>query len=158
MANWKHVLPDNRWKPRSDETKKKLSEWNKNYWKTHPNPNLWKKMSEEQKVKISNSHLSRKFQRKQKIYCTIRWLKKYSEWRTSVFSRDDYTCKTCMVRWLKLHAHHIKSLAQIIKDNKISTWIKAMKCDELWDLNNWITLCEDCHKLTDNYMHKWHVN
>jgi len=25
---------------------------------------------------------------------------------------------------------------------------QALSCDELWDLNNGVTLCEDCHNLT----------
>lgn len=34
---------------------------------------------------------------------------------------------------------------------QIKTFKKAFTCDELWDVNNGITLCRDCHKTTDNY-------
>lgn len=158
IKNWKHVMPPSRkWKHWSEDDKKRISESNKEHWKNNPNPNLWKPMSEEQKEKISKAHLNRNFVRKQPLYKIIRWLKRYSEWRTDIFSRDNYTCQTCFTKWWKLQSHHIKSLAQIISDNKITNAIDALSCEELWDLNNGVTLCEECHKLTDNYMHKWHL-
>lgn len=36
----------------------------------------------------------------------------------------------------------------------ITSLIGARKCIELWDIENGITLCESCHKLTDNYAGK----
>lgn len=70
---------------------------------------------------------------------------KLKEWRRQVFARDNYTCQKCNSRSQKgcnvyLEAHHIKSWA---------------KYPELrYDLNNGLTLCKDCHKLTDNYKGK----
>ena len=61
----------------------------------------------------------------------------YKEWRTSVFERDEYTCKNCGITGVYITAHHIKSFARF---------------PELrLDLNNGITLCEPCHSKTDNY-------
>lgn len=61
---------------------------------------------------------------------------KYSQWRTSIFERDDYTCKECGQHGGNLNAHHILPY----RDWK----------DEQYSLNlmNGITLCEDCHKQT----------
>jgi hypothetical protein len=63
-------------------------------------------------------------------------------WRKSVFERDNYTCQECGARngngkTIVLQAHHIKSwsefpLLRLIKENGI-------------------TLCKECHKLTDSY-------
>ena len=36
------------------------------------------------------------------------------------------------------------------KDNNIKTSLEAINCDELWNINNGITLCTYCHK----YIHK----
>lgn len=47
-----------------------------------------------------------------------------------------------------------KSFSDIIKRNSIDTIEKAINCLELRDLNNGITLCKECHKLTDNYKNK----
>ncbi len=56
----------------------------------------------------------------------------YREWREQVFSRDDYTCQKCGQRGKKLNAHHVKQY--------------ALYPDLRFDLDNGITLCDDCHK------------
>ena len=52
---------------------------------------------------------------------------------------------------------HIKSMAIIIKENNLKTIIEARICKDLWDHDNGMTLCEECHKLTDNYRGRGHI-
>jgi 5-methylcytosine-specific restriction endonuclease McrA len=76
----------------------------------------------------------------------IRGSLKYRVWRKAVFDRDDYTCQLCQARGVYLHAdHHPKMFAEILIDSLIDTFAKALKCRELWDINNGRTLCSDCH-------------
>ena len=63
----------------------------------------------------------------------IRNSNQYQEWREFVFKRDDYTCQCCGKRGVTLNAHHIESFA----DNE----------DLRFDVNNGITLCEECHAI-----------
>lgn len=69
------------------------------------------------------------------------------EWRLKIFKQDNFICQECEKSiGGDLEAHHKKQLSQIIKDNNIKTLKEAMNCSELWDLNNGVTLCEECHK------------
>lgn len=72
----------------------------------------------------------------------------YQKWRSKVFERDKWTCQTCGKRGNNLEAHHIKELYKIMKEYNITTLEQARNCQELWNINNGVTLCEDCHKLT----------
>ena len=75
----------------------------------------------------------------------VRSTSKYKEWTICVFQRDNWTCKACNIRGGVLHAHHIKFYSEIFKKNDIKTFDEAITCQELWDTNNGVTLCEECH-------------
>lgn len=61
----------------------------------------------------------------------------YINWRNEVFTRDDYICQYCGDNsGGNLNAHHMNSYDEHISDR--------------YDINNGITLCEDCH----NKFHK----
>jgi hypothetical protein len=78
----------------------------------------------------------------------IRGSIKYQKWRSDVFQRDNWTCKTCNKNDCTLEAHHKKKFSKILKENNIKTFDEAMNCSELWNINIGVTLCEDCHDLT----------
>lgn len=79
----------------------------------------------------------------------IRRCSQYRNWRTSIFTRDNYICQMCKKRGRDLQAdHYPKMFCDVIKDNKIDTFEKAHLCKELWDLNNGRTLCKKCHQTT----------
>lgn len=84
----------------------------------------------------------------------IRRLPEYSIWRNKVFERDNYICKRCGKNKCILHPHHKKSFSDILKNCKIKSVDEAISCKDLWDVLNGVTLCKECHKLTDNYGNK----
>ena len=61
----------------------------------------------------------------------------YKEWRTKVFKRDDFICRGCKIKGKRLQAHHILP--------------KCKFPERMFDIENGITLCEDCHKNTSSY-------
>ena len=67
----------------------------------------------------------------------VRGSKEYDAWRSEVFRRDDYTCKSCGQRGGKLHADHIKPFA-LFPELRL-------------DVSNGRTLCKPCHLKTDTW-------
>lgn len=137
----------------SKEVRIKLSK----FFKINPNKWFqWKKHSKRSILKMKKSLKWKTPWNKWMIWSTslakkIRNSEKYKQWRSNVFQRDKWTCQTCYMRWIELNAHHIKEFAKIIKENNIKTIEEADKCEELWNTNNWVTLCHRCHKLTESY-------
>lgn len=62
----------------------------------------------------------------------------YKLWRTAVFQRDNYTCRSCDEHGGVLHAHHIKPF--------------ALFPELRFAIDNGSTLCIPCHKKTDTYL------
>ena len=82
----------------------------------------------------------------------IRQCFKYRQWRSDVFTRDDFTCQECGKRGGCLEVdHYPKSFSDIFYKNEIKTLEQALDCEEFWNINNGRTLCLNCHKKTKNY-------
>jgi len=115
----------------SKERNKKVSESRK------------KIMTEELKERISKSESGKNHwnweggQKRYKHSCIAR---QYKKWRLAVFTKDNFTCVNCQKVGGYLIAHHAKG------------WAKYPKLR--YKINNGITLCKNCHSLTDNYKGK----
>jgi len=69
----------------------------------------------------------------------------YRQWRSDVFTRDRFTCTTCGHTGSGLQAHHIIPFSVLMQKYEITIIEQAIQCDELWNINNGLTLCRDCH-------------
>jgi len=77
----------------------------------------------------------------------IRTCFRYRQWRSDVFTRDNFMCQKCGESRGILDAHHVKKFSAIMAEYKIKTFEQALACEELWNINNGQTLCKDkCHK------------
>ena len=81
-----------------------------------------------------------------KIQLIIRGLFEYKIWRSEVFKRDSWTCQTCRKRGV-VQVHHIIPVSKIINEFNLKMEKDVLDCDLLWDIENGITLCYECHKL-----------
>jgi len=88
---------------------------------------------------------------KTKMSLSVRNSAKYKEWRLMVFGRDNFTCRMCDVRGGYLEAHHKQSFSSILTYFNIKDLKQANDCEQLWDINNGISLCTKCHKKTDRH-------
>lgn len=125
-----------------------MKSWNKGK-KTGP-------VSIEIRRKMSQAKRKSKYTKEWKELCDfIRKCFEYRLWRSDVFHRDNYTCQFCKdKRGGNLEVDHIKPFAVILKENNIVTFEEAVRCQELWSVNNGRTLCKSCHKKTDTWGHK----
>lgn len=91
----------------------------------------------------------------------IRNLSKFDDWRIKVFERDNYTCQECFKRNKNLEVHHNKvSFSELLQEflqeydqfspyeDKETLVRLAIKWKPFWDVDNGMTLCKKCHKLT----------
>lgn len=112
------------------------------YWsKGKPTWIKGKHWSKESRIKNSNKHLGEKsFLYKGGVSTKEHIIRQRLEirlWKEDVKKRDNFTCQWCGAKD-KLVAHHIKGFT---------------KYPELrFVLDNGLTLCEECHKKTDNYL------
>lgn len=113
--------------------------------------NTGKKLTFEQKKKIGDAHRGEKSHRWKggttAFGLIIRGCFQYRQWRSDVFTRDNFTCQHCGDnKGGNLEAHHIKEFKKILKENNIRTFEESLLCEELWNINNGLTLCRECHR------------
>lgn len=78
----------------------------------------------------------------------VRGCFKYRQWKSDIFTKDNFTCQECGDgKNGNLEAHHIDKFSDIMARNKITTYEQAIECEELWNINNGLTLCRGCHQL-----------
>lgn len=138
-------------KPHTEETKRKIGEALKGK-KRSPHTeerknNISKAMRNKTRLSRGENHYNWKGGTT-KLGILIRQLFKYRQWRSDVFTRDNFTCQDCFVRGGYLEAHHLKEFSIIVKENNIKTTEDALNCEELWNINNGATLCKKCHNKT----------
>lgn len=121
--------------PFTEEHKRKISEGGKipRPWMRGKNSPRWKGGTSELSKRIKNSF-------------------KYKKWRETIFQRDNWTCQQCGKRGgIILHPHHKRSFASALEENNIKILEDALNCEALWNVNDGITLCRNCHKETKTY-------
>ena len=141
----KNISEAHKGKTASQETKDKMSKTRKGR-QGHNKGKKFPKMSEIRKGHWTGKNNPRWKGGITSLTKTIRHTFEYKEWRLMVFGRDNFTCKKCGKRGSYLHAHHIKTFSSIIQKYEITTLREALNCEALWDINNGITLCKECHK------------
>lgn len=112
-------------------------------------PNTIANISNLNKGKFGKDHPKWTENKKRPFQKAIRQLFKYVEWRTTIFTRDNFTCVLCNATKVYVEADHFPvRFIDILNKNKIETFDQALACEELWDISNGRTLCKPCHLKT----------
>lgn len=83
----------------------------------------------------------------------IRTTTQVREWKRHILKRDGFTCVHCWKKGWDLEVDHIVPLSKIIEDNHITKEDYMVNIEKFLDINNWRTLCIECHKKTPT--HGW---
>jgi hypothetical protein len=76
----------------------------------------------------------------------IRALPEMFEWRRKVFERDHYRdCFTGNLGNHNIEAHHIVAVSLLMERFDITSIENALNCEEMWDIDNGITMFKDSH-------------
>ena len=118
---------------RISESHKGLIPWNKGKKGLQIAWNKGKPWSLKSRLKMSKAKNQGKTKQIYRLMKSEGWAK----WRKLVFERDNYTCQECGKVGNKLHPHHIKP--------------KGLYPELIFDINNGVTLCANCHRNTDSY-------
>lgn len=90
------------------------------------------------------------------VQSLVRNMPENKQWVKQCMYRDGYKCLECNVvsNGTNLQVHHKKQFALILKENEIDSIEKARLCEELWDNDNGMTICRECHKKTESFNKK----
>lgn len=135
-------------KHHTEETKEKQRKNNKTklLWE---NPEYRKMMCESKQRLLVGKNNPAYIDGRTPLVERIRHSKKSQNWILEVFRRDKFTCQHCQQQASgKLEAHHLKRFSDIFSENNIKTFRQAMDCQEFWNIDNGITLCDKCHLKT----------
>ena len=151
-------------KKHSEETKKKMSLTRKGRYFA-PKHRQFKLHLKYKKLKLKSEKKVRQYLKGDQspnwkggitpINLSLRMSLKYRVWRDFVFQRDNWTCQSCQLKHpRKIEGHHIEPFSVLLMKNKIKSVEEGLNCEELWNVNNGLTLCTYCHKKTDSYGNK----
>lgn len=156
----------------SEETKRKIGEGNKKAYRT-PEQKLrlsiimkerMRSLTPEQKAERYNMEWRKKLSRR---FLGSNWPKdektlkyrikrnfRYKLWKNSVLERDGFKCTICHSTE-NLHVHHKIEFDSIITQYKQQLINCDLEIPILWDINNGVTRCRDCHKISHNAHPIW---
>ncbi len=75
----------------------------------------------------------------------IRRLPVYRRWREAVLKRDGHACRHCGSADF-LHVHHLLPFVDLLAEHRPINVDDAERYSALWDVDNGVTLCGDCHR------------
>ena len=70
----------------------------------------------------------------------------YSQWRLNIFKKDNFICTDCFKTNCYLEVHHCPlTFPKLLENLRITTYLEALFCKELWLIDKGKTLCKECH-------------
>ena len=119
---------------------------------------IGKPLSEEHKEKIRKKFIGLRVGKKHPMWRggtsilrnRISSTSNYRKWKDTIYYRDEFTCQMCYDKNNKLNCHHIETFGSIVDRYNLNNYEEYIKCSHLWDIDNGITLCVECHNKIRN--------
>ena len=122
--------------PHSDEVRERMSDTHKKMWASNPDRKKKQARGEEHyRWKGGVTPLT----------ISIRVCSNSLYWYKQIKKRAQFTCEICKAKGVRLEAHHIRPFAYLLEWYNITSLEQAQNCEELFDLNNGMCLCQRCH-------------
>ncbi len=105
-----------------------------------------RKIAQQMRQEEVQNKKQEEFQRKSDFMDRIRQTPRYQRWKEEVQEKCGNKCqidKSHADRYAEVH--HLVSLYKILKQNNIVSIEGALGCRQLWDIDNGIVLCKECH-------------
>ena len=149
LANLSVYFDDDEKEKRREEKSWKEKEEKEWHIEHKEHQEQWKRDLEEWQSKLvqwRQEQKNNKFENYVKFRAELEKMPIYERWKQDVMKKCGNKCQIDKShKNRKIEVHHLNSLYSIYIENNLTSSEKIIKCKKLWDVDNGVVLCKECH-------------